>query len=230
MADRPAGELDRFTLEALMVGRELAQGYPRPRCLGRRSRCQFVTWATVLGSRGSLSTSLRVRSSVCRLMGSGPYRGGPGDLRLAGKIGRIEVAGRLLRRGDVRASIAAGIAFVTEDRRNEGLFLNGRSARASRSSASARVCRPFGRVDHAAERRLTKDLATAVALTARSGLEADGGSLSAATSRRFVLAKWLSGQPRLIILDEPTRASTSAPKPRSTGSWPISRAPERLSC
>ncbi|MFJ2030664.1 sugar ABC transporter ATP-binding protein [Streptosporangium sp. NPDC087985] len=206
VADRPTGDLDRSTLEALMVGRELAQGYPETakprqeialsvRDLGDGARVEGVSFDVAEGEIFGLAG----------LMGSGRTEVARAIFGLAGKIGRIEVAGRLLRRGDVRASIAAGIAFVTEDRRNEGLFLE-RPIRESLSIVGlGSVCRPFGRLDHAAERRLTKDLATAVALTARSGLEADGGSLSGGNQQKVVLAKWLSGQPRLIILDDPTR-------------------------
>ncbi|MFC1442248.1 sugar ABC transporter ATP-binding protein [Streptacidiphilus sp. N1-10] len=206
VADRPTDEFDRSTLEALMVGRELAQGYPElaepgqetalsVHGLGDGARIDGVCFEVAEGEIFGLAG----------LMGSGRTEVARAIFGLAGRTGRIEVGGRPLRRGDVRASIAAGIAFVTEDRRNEGLFLE-RPIRESLSIVGLdSLTRRFGRLDHAAERRLTQDLATAVGLTARSGLEAGGGSLSGGNQQKVVLAKWLGGRPRLIILDEPTR-------------------------
>ncbi|MFC5834732.1 sugar ABC transporter ATP-binding protein [Nonomuraea insulae] len=208
VADRPTRELDRAGLESLMVGRELAQGYPElpepresialsVRDLGDDSRVEGVSFDIAQGEIFGLAG----------LMGSGRTEVARAIFGLAGRSGRIEVDGRPLRRGDVRASIGAGIAFVTEDRRHEGLFLE-RPIRESLSIVGlGSLCRarPFGWLDKSAERRLTGELATTVRLTARGGLDVAGGSLSGGNQQKVVLAKWLSGKPRLIILDEPTR-------------------------
>jgi len=82
VADRPTSELDRATLESLMVGRELAQGYPplsRPgiamrlsvRDLGDGGRVSGVSFDIAEGEIFGLAG----------LMGSGPHRGRSGDLR-----------------------------------------------------------------------------------------------------------------------------------------------------
>lgn len=208
VADRPTRELDRATLESLMVGRELAQGYPElpePRSaialsvrdLSDDSRVEGISFDIAQGEIFGLAG----------LMGSGRTEVARAIFGLAGGAGQIEVAGRPLRRGDVRASVGAGIAFVTEDRRHEGLFLE-RPIRESLSIVDLdSVCRlrPFGWLDNTAERQLTRELATTVGLTARGGLDAGGGSLSGGNQQKVVLAKWLSRQPQLIILDEPTR-------------------------
>jgi ABC-type sugar transport system ATPase subunit len=208
VADRPTSELDRATLESLMVGRELAQGYPalpqtRPeimlavRGLSDDARVSDISFDIARGEIFGLAG----------LMGSGRTEVARAIFGLAGRTGRIEVDGRRLRRGDVRAAIGAGIAFVTEDRRHEGLFLE-RPIRESLSIVNlASVCRSrlIGWLDNGAERRLTKELAGKVRLVARGGLNAGGGSLSGGNQQKVVLGKWLSRQPRLIILDEPTR-------------------------
>ncbi|MEV5752797.1 sugar ABC transporter ATP-binding protein [Actinoallomurus sp. NPDC052308] len=208
VADRPTSELDRATLESLMVGRELAQGYPalpqpRPeitlsvRGLSDDARVSDISFDVARGEIFGLAG----------LMGSGRTEVARAVFGLAGRTGRIELDGRRLRRGDVRASIGAGIAFVTEDRRHEGLFLE-RPIRESLSIVDLdSVCRSrlIGRLDNRAERRLTEELADKVRLVARGGLNAGGGSLSGGNQQKVVLGKWLSRQPRLIILDEPTR-------------------------
>ena len=208
VADRPTAELDRPTLESLMVGRELAQGYPElpepgagvalaVRELGDGGRVSGVSFTIAEGEIFGLAG----------LMGSGRTEVARAVFGLSGKTGQVEVAGRELRRGDVRACIEAGIAFITEDRRNEGLFLE-RPIRESLSIVGLRTVtrsRLLGRLDHGAERSLAGELAEKVRLIARSGLEARGGSLSGGNQQKIVLAKWLATRPRLIILDEPTR-------------------------
>jgi ABC-type sugar transport system ATPase subunit len=191
-----------------MVGRELARGYPplpQPR------------EATTLSVR-DLGDGVRVSGvsfdiaegeifGLAGLMGSGRTEVARAIFGLAGDVGRIEVGGRPLRRGNVRACVDAGMAFVTEDRRREGLFLD-RPIRESLSIVDLdAVCRPrrIGWLDRGGERRMTGDLASRVRLVARGGLGADGGSLSGGNQQKVVLGKWLVSRPRLIILDEPTR-------------------------
>jgi ABC-type sugar transport system ATPase subunit len=141
------------------------------------------------------------------LMGSGRTEVARAVFGLGGRAGRIEVDGQPLRRGDVRASIAAGMAFVTEDRAHEGLFLD-RPIRESLSNVvldSISASRAVGWLKGGAERRLAGELAAKVRLVARGGLESGGRSLSGGNQQKVVIGKWLAGRPRLIILDEPTR-------------------------
>jgi len=208
VADRPTSELDRPALESLMVGRELARGYPplpRPgeaktlsvRDLGDGGRISGVSFDIAAGEIFGLAG----------LMGSGRTEVARAVFGLAGDVGRVEVNGRRLRRGSVRACIDAGMAFVTEDRRQEGLFLD-RPIRESLSIVglgSVSRSRRAGWLDTGAERRMAEELASKVRLVARSGLGADGGSLSGGNQQKVVLGKWLVRPPRLIILDEPTR-------------------------
>jgi len=208
VADRATGELDRPRLEALMVGRELAQGYPRmpePRPgialrveeLGDGARVSGVSFEIAEGEVFGLAG----------LMGSGRTEVARAIFGLAGKTGRIEIGGLRLRRASVAAAIEAGMAFVTEDRRREGLFLD-RPIRESLSVTDlpgiSRL-RPLGWLDHDGERRLTRRLSESVHLVARSGLDVPGASLSGGNQQKVVLGKWLVHRPRLIILDEPTR-------------------------
>lgn len=208
VADQATSELDRPRLEALMVGRELAQGYPempppRPRValrvdgLGDGSRVSAVSFEIAEGEVFGLAG----------LMGSGRTEVARAIFGLAGRTGRIELGGARLRRGSVRACIDAGMAFVTEDRRGEGLFLD-RPIRESLSVTDlpglSRV-RPLSWLDHAAERRRVRTLSESVHLVARSGPDAHGGSLSGGNQQKVALGKWLVHRPRLIILDEPTR-------------------------
>jgi rhamnose transport system ATP-binding protein len=208
VADRATDELDRPRLEALMVGRELAQGYPQM----PRPRPQVALRVDGLGDGSRVSgVCFEINEGeifgLAGLMGSGRTEVARAIFGLAGKTGRIELGGVRLRRGSVRAGIDAGMAFVTEDRRHEGLFLD-RPIRESLSIADLpgiSRARPLGWLDHGAERRLVRKLSESVRLVARNGLDAHGGSLSGGNQQKVVLGKWLVHRPRLIILDEPTR-------------------------
>ena len=208
VADRPTSELDRGTLESLMVGRELAAGYPPLPRPGNATRLSVRD----LGDGGRVSgVSFDIAEGeifgLAGLMGSGRTEVARAIFGLAGSTGHIEVNGGRLRRGSVRAAIAAGMAFVTEDRRHEGLFLD-RPIRESLSIValdSVLRHRRTGWLDKGGERRMTEELASKVHLVARGGLGADGGSLSGGNQQKIVIGKWLVNPPRVIMLDEPTR-------------------------
>ena len=208
VADRPTSDLNRATLESLMVGRELAQGYPAlpvPRQTTALSVRELSDGTRVSGV--SFDIGAGEIFGLAGLMGSGRTEVARAIFGLSDVIGTIEVNGEPLRRRSVRASIGAGLAFVTEDRRQEGLFLN-RSIRESLSILGmARVSRSrrAGWIDRKLERRLTQELAANMGLVARSGLGAFGRSLSGGNQQKVVIGKWLVTTPGVIILDEPTR-------------------------
>jgi ABC-type sugar transport system ATPase subunit len=208
VADREAASLDRNSLEELMVGRELAAGYPK----APEPRAEIAL--SVQGvSDGGLVTdvSFDVRRGeifgLAGLMGAGRTEIARSIFGLSGTIGDVAVDGVPVRRGDPRAAIAAGIAFVTEDRRDEGIFLT----RPIRETLSAATLRDVARggflrvVDRSKERTTTTREASALSVASRGGLEANGGSLSGGNQQKVVIGKWLLADPKVLILDEPTR-------------------------
>jgi rhamnose transport system ATP-binding protein len=97
----------------------------------------------------------------------------------------------------------AGMALVPEDRRQQGLFLDGsieRNITATRLRSLAR----FGLLFGGAERRFARDW-TARLQTRYSALSDPVGRLSGGNQQKVVLAKWLSTSPRVLFVDEPTR-------------------------
>ena len=117
--------------------------------------------------------------------------------------GTVRVAGKTLRAGSPSAAMRAGVALVPEDRRQQGLFLDGsieRNITATRLGSLAR----FGLLFGGAERRFARDW-TARLQTRYSALSDPVGRLSGGNQQKVVLAKWLSTSPRVLIVDEPTR-------------------------
>jgi rhamnose transport system ATP-binding protein len=117
--------------------------------------------------------------------------------------GTVTVNGKRLRGGSPEAAIAAGIGFVPEDRRQQGLVMD-LSIDHNAALASLRRLRRFGLIRRSAERKLATEWAQRLQL--KYGRLADAATtLSGGNQQKLVLAKWLSRRPSLLIIDEPTR-------------------------
>jgi ABC-type sugar transport system ATPase subunit len=117
--------------------------------------------------------------------------------------GEVRVAGAALD-PTPRAAIARGVAFVTEDRRQDGLVMEASVADnlplvALPALASGVHLSP-GRVAAAAAGQ-----ARAVRVESATGLSAPARSLSGGNQQKVVLGKWLMARPTVFLLDEPTR-------------------------
>jgi simple sugar transport system ATP-binding protein len=117
--------------------------------------------------------------------------------------GRLHVDGRAVSLRTPRAAIASGIAFCSEDRKGEGILadLSIRDNLVLAMQAARGWARPIPRKtkDELVEKWMT-------ALDIRpANPDALVGRLSGGNQQKVLLARWLVTQPRLLILDEPTR-------------------------
>jgi rhamnose transport system ATP-binding protein len=117
--------------------------------------------------------------------------------------GSVTVRGRQLRRASPTSAMAAGVGFVPEDRRQQGLVMD-MSVQQNVALASLGRLRKGGLIRASAERAMAADWAARLKI--RYGRLTDPvDMLSGGNQQKVVLAKWLGRKPAVLIVDEPTR-------------------------
>jgi len=117
--------------------------------------------------------------------------------------GSVEIDGRRLPAGSPSAAMAAGIALVPEDRRQQGLVMDFSIERNIALASLDRVQRG-GVILRGSERAFARDWALRLRLKFAK-LTNPVWTLSGGNQQKTVLAKWLGRKPTLLIVDEPTR-------------------------
>jgi ribose transport system ATP-binding protein len=117
--------------------------------------------------------------------------------------GRVLVGGRELGPGRPEQSIARGLVLLPEDRKREGLLLD-LPVRANLSLPSLSRIAHAGWVRDAEERAIADRWIESLAIRTPSR-EQLVRHLSGGNQQKVVLGKWLQMQPRVLLLDEPTR-------------------------
>jgi len=201
----PTRELDVDTIIRSMIGRDLGEMYHKTGTvpgevvlavdqLVRDSVFYDVTFNVRRGEVVALAGLVGAgRTEVARAI-FGIDRRTSGTVRLLGKA---------LPNGEPAAAMAAGVAFVPEDRRQQGLVMD-LGIDQNVALASLRRLSKGGLIFRSAERRLAVTWAEKLQL--KYGRMRDAVStLSGGNQQKAVLGKWLSRSPSLLIIDEPTR-------------------------
>jgi rhamnose transport system ATP-binding protein len=117
--------------------------------------------------------------------------------------GVVTVRGQVLPNGSPLAAMAAGVALVPEDRRQQGLVMDLGIDRNVALASLARLSR-FGLISRTRERDMAADWANRLQLKF-GRLTNAVSTLSGGNQQKVVLSKWLARDPALLIIDEPTR-------------------------
>jgi ABC-type sugar transport system ATPase subunit len=207
VATRAIAEIDRDSLVSMMVGRDLAHIFPPKR---RRN----ADAAPVLGVR-DLRMAPQVRGvsfdlhageilGLAGLVGAGRSEVAHAVFgSMAKQSGAVTLSGVAHNSPTPRASIDAGLGFLTEDRKGEGLLMLQDAA----SNISAPTLRKFARsgfLDRRAELRSARDEITRFRI-AVPGPTAGVRALSGGNQQKIPFARWTRACHRVLILDEPTR-------------------------
>jgi len=195
------------SLVALMVGREVRQLYPPVRAPGNQEPLLEVRRLGEPSVAHEISLTLH-RGEMLGVFGLM----GAGRSELARMLfgldrhtsGDVLLEGRPLSGGPAQR-IGRGLAFVTEDRRQDGLCLEAPVADNMTLVHLAALTRtPLRLINRAALRAEVARMSTDVRLT-RAPPHLPAGRLSGGNQQKVILAKWLLRPPRVLILDEPTR-------------------------
>jgi len=193
-----------------MVGRELSGDAPVRSSRGIDESAEVVLRAVGIEAPGVSGVDLEVRAGeivglgglvgagrtelVRAIIGADPRTGGDVTITRDGKARNISSYGSALN---------AGVAFIPEERRTDGLALT--MTVADNIALPNRAALSSGSV-----LRLNKIASFAKKLVDIVGLrppkiENEAGAFSGGNQQKVVLAKWLGREPKIVVLDEPTR-------------------------
>jgi ribose transport system ATP-binding protein len=205
IATRPINEVSREEIVQMMVGRSVKEFYKRDERKIGETRLK-VSGLSRFGFFHGISFEARRGETlgICGLSGAGRS-----ELAkvLAGldqaDSGSVELDGSVVKPRNMAEALSQGIAYLTEDRKLEGLAL--------RLAVSENVLAPIvDRLSSASVYSRAKGAPTVGRLIEELSIyppdpERTVGNLSGGNQQKVLLAKWLASEPKVLILDEPTR-------------------------
>lgn len=202
---KPVSEVTPGSLVTMMVGREITNLFPKEEV----EAGEIVFEAKDLTSQGVFKNiSFHVRKG--EILGLAGLVGA-GRTEIVRTIfgldplssGEMFMDGKELYITCCEDAIRHGIAMVSEDRKNEGLVL----CRSITENIALPNLNQYAKgqvLNHKAERKACEDISK-VLRTKCSSIDQKAESLSGGNQQKVVISKWLLANPRLMILDEPTR-------------------------
>lgn len=211
---RPTGELPMNELVASMLGREAPADRAAAPSAASGSQADEVEGECVIAARqlgrdGVVKPyDLRINKAevfgFAGLLGSGRTEAARllfGLDHASG--GELEIDGERIESPTPRKAIRAGVAFCPEDRKREGVLLD--LTVRENILLAMQASRGLGRALPRSKQNEIADHYIKALRIKTPNAEARVGNLSGGNQQKVLLARWLAMQPKLIILDEPTR-------------------------
>ena len=210
------GKLDARGLVAAMVGRELVEAHKPATHAPAADETPAVLAARGLARRGALE-AMDVEMKAGEVLGLAGLLGS-GRTELARLLfaldrrdsGEILIDDRAVRLEEPADALRLGLAFCPEDRKQDGIVaeLSVRENIVLALQARSGLWKFLAR----AEQRALADRMVAALGIKTAGIESPIGQLSGGNQQKAIIARWLATQPRVLILDEPTRGVDVAAK------------------
>lgn len=212
--DAKKGELSEAILIKHMVGREIDSIFPsREHKRSDELVLEVKNWSAYnpeLGRQILRNVNINVKKGeivgFAGLMGSGRTElalslfGNPDGYKIQGEM---FIKGQRKQFGHPQEAIAAGMAYVTEDRKGDGLILI-QDVKQNITLANLREISRTGVVNKNAEVKVANEYKSSLNIKTPT-VEQIVVNLSGGNQQKVSVAKWLFVQPELLILDEPTR-------------------------
>ncbi|MDR2938939.1 MAG: sugar ABC transporter ATP-binding protein [Clostridiales bacterium] len=198
-----------------MVGREIADRFPKREPNIGEVTLEVKNWTVYhplyKGRKVCDNVNLKIRKAevvgISGLMGAGRTELA---MSIFGKSYGVDISGELYLNGkktqfnSVREAIENKLAYVTEDRKGDGLILSNTIRENTTLANMARIGRFGADIDKDLEIQLADEYKARFGVKC-SSIEQDAGNLSGGNQQKVLLAKWMFAEPDILILDEPTR-------------------------
>ncbi|HOC13350.1 MAG TPA: sugar ABC transporter ATP-binding protein [Propionicimonas sp.] len=201
----PTAETNVPAMVRMMVGRDVNELFPKIDVPIGEAVLE-VSGLTSPGLFADISFNVRAGEIVALagLVGAGRSEVARAVFGVDGYTeGHVRLNGVALPKGKPAAAMKAGIGFVPEDRRQQGLVLEAAIATNITDAIRDRLV-SNAVITRKAENAAAQEWARALEVKAAS-LDTQAGTLSGGNQQKVVLAKWLATRPKLLIIDEPTR-------------------------
>ncbi len=196
--------LDVERLIEMMLGRRLDQMFPA-RAESPGDVVLAVENCLCPGLSAPVSFTVR-RGEMLGLAGQSAAAPTPSSKRSPSRAiqqGRIVFQGRPFTPRTIRESIAAGIAYCSDDRKRDGVFAV-RNLVENLTAPTLRAISRGGLIDRAAEGAHARTIAQQFDVDVNR-LDRLAGHLSGGNQQKVALGKWIGLAPSLLLVEEPTR-------------------------